>query len=133
MAIDQIIGSGALARGWSSYLASLCNYGGPDGFIVKTSHYDLDFVAFGFMILVTLIVIAGTQQTSWVNTSMPYAPPPAPPSSSIVSFRAQADTAKLVFQLYPSYAINLGTYNLRSLQCLADSTDGDLMAAVFEP
>lgn len=68
IAIDAILGSGALARGWSSYLASLCNYGGSKGFTVQSGHYELDFVAFGFMILLVIIVSAGTQQTSFINT-----------------------------------------------------------------
>ena len=69
IAIDAILGAGSLARGWSSYLASLCNYGGSKGFTVQSGHYELDFVAFGFMILLVIIVSAGTQQTSFINTS----------------------------------------------------------------
>ena len=68
IAIDALLGAGALARGWSSYLASLCNHGGSKGFQIQSGHYQLDFVAFGFMILLTIIVAAGTQQTSFINT-----------------------------------------------------------------
>ena len=75
IAIDALLGAGSLARGWSSYLASLCNYGGGNGFTVKSGSYELDFVAFGFMILLTIIVAAGTQQTSWINTCKCSQPP----------------------------------------------------------
>ncbi len=49
-------------------MASLCNYGNGNGFLIKSGRYELDFVAFGFMIALTLLVAAGTQQTSFINT-----------------------------------------------------------------
>ena len=127
IAIDAMLGAGALARGWSSYLASLCNqsstrqvcstgtsvqiirmaaaapadlwlvtmpgmHSKPSQgrfsacravqpwcgaslpglmyrFLVQTSHHELDFVAFGLIILVMLLIGWGTHQTSIVNSS----------------------------------------------------------------
>lgn len=37
-------------------------------FIVHTSHYDLDFVAFGIIIVVFALIAYGTHQTTIVNS-----------------------------------------------------------------
>ena len=108
IAIDALLGAGALARGWSSYLATLCNqpsdrcvsgswylrtvYSQLDDsaaaqlqiilsysvfepwnptwcrFIVHSGTHDLDFVAFGLIIAVFLLVGWGTHQTSFLNS-----------------------------------------------------------------
>ncbi|KAK9807298.1 hypothetical protein WJX73_009582 [Symbiochloris irregularis] len=75
IAIDALLGAGALARGWSSYLATLCNQP-SDKFLIHTSHHDLDFVAFGLIILVFIIIAWGTHQTSTLNTG--HTPRPLP-------------------------------------------------------
>lgn len=67
IAIDALLGAGALARGWSSYLAVLCDQP-SDRFLVRTGSHDLDFVAFGLIIAIFLLIAWGTHQTSLLNS-----------------------------------------------------------------
>lgn len=66
MAADSILGGGAMARSWSSYLAVMCNR--PSTFFQIPFHgFNLDFMAVAVVFVVTLILVLGSKHMAIVN------------------------------------------------------------------
>ena len=66
MAADSILGGGAMARSWSSYLAVMCNK--PSTFFQIPFHgFNLDFMAVGAVGVVTAILVLGSKHMAIVN------------------------------------------------------------------
>ena len=70
-AADSILGGGAMARSWSSYLAVMCHK--PSGYFqIPWGPFQLDFVAAGATIVITIVLVSGSLNTAWVNGGMLY-------------------------------------------------------------
>ena len=66
MAADSILGGGAMARSWSSYLAVMCNK--PSTYFQIPFHgFDLDFMAVAAVGVVTTVLVLGSKHTAMVN------------------------------------------------------------------
>lgn len=68
-AADSILGGGAMARSWSSYLAVMLHRQ-SDSFQIPAGPFQLDFVAAGATVVVTIILVSGSLNTAWVNGGM---------------------------------------------------------------
>ena len=70
MAADSILGGGAMARSWSSYLAVMCNR--PSTFFQIPFHgFHLDFMAVAAVAVVTAILVLGIKHMAIVNGGAP--------------------------------------------------------------
>ena len=70
MAADSILGGGAMARSWSSYLAVMCNR--PSTFFQIPFHgFHLDFMAVAAVAVVTAILVLGSKHMAIVNGGAP--------------------------------------------------------------
>ena len=66
MAADSILGGGAMARSWSSYLAVMCGRRSTF-FQIPAGPFNLDFVAAGATVVVTAVLVSGSLNTAWIN------------------------------------------------------------------
>lgn len=69
--LEYVIGGAAVARSWTSYLATLCNKS-PDSFLIKANalaegYNKLDPIAVGVCIVICLIAILSTKGSSRLN------------------------------------------------------------------
>ncbi|KAL5698415.1 catalase A [Ranunculus cassubicifolius] len=70
--LEYVIGGAAVARSWTSYLASLCNKD-PSTFVftvkaLKDGYNELDPIAVGVIIIICAIACWNTKSASWINT-----------------------------------------------------------------
>jgi hypothetical protein len=69
--IPHIVGNAGVLRNFSAYLAQLLNVDSRTDLQIHTSGgLDLDFLAFGLSLALTLLLILGTQETSLFNLGM---------------------------------------------------------------
>lgn len=71
--LEYVIGGAAVARSWTSYFATLCNYQ-PDDFRIHASSFSksynqLDPVAVGIIAIICLIAVLSTKGSSRLNCS----------------------------------------------------------------
>lgn len=65
--IPHIVGNAGVLRNFSAYLAQLLDVNSKTDLQVHTSGLDLDFLAFGLSLGLTLLLILGTHETSLFN------------------------------------------------------------------
>ena len=69
----QVLASAAVARSFSAFLAQLAGQP-PDFFLVGGGGWDIDCMAFGIALLITLLVATGVRESALAITGVPAAP-----------------------------------------------------------
>lgn len=74
LVIPHIVGNAGVLRNFSAYLSQLLDVDSKTDLQVHTSGLDLDFLAFGLSLGLTLLLILGTHETSLFNLGESLAP-----------------------------------------------------------
>jgi hypothetical protein len=84
----QVLASAAVARSFSAFLAQLAGQP-PDFFLVGGGGWDIDCMAFGIALLVTLLVASGVRESALAITGVAAVPAlPAVPALRACSHQA---------------------------------------------
>lgn len=70
LVLNYVLANAAVARSFAPYLAALCNKNDNlDFFLVKSGGHNLDFMAFGLVLLLMLLLVWGIKETKSFNNS----------------------------------------------------------------
>lgn len=67
--MEYVLSGAAVARSFTSYLAALCNQDSGK-FLIHTPHYDLDFIAVGIILLLSVLLCWSTKESSSFNLAV---------------------------------------------------------------